>query len=71
MFSRYWIYSHHIYSKIKRRNMLDMSKVGLALVIVAFPRGRSEATLKFNLFVRSNVRPSVKFRGKCDFLVWF
>jgi len=26
MFSRYWIYSHHIYSKIKRRNMLDMSK---------------------------------------------
>jgi len=26
MFSRYWIYSHHIYSKIKRRDMLDMSK---------------------------------------------
>jgi len=25
-FSRYWIYSHHIYSKVKRRNMLDMSK---------------------------------------------
>jgi hypothetical protein len=26
IFSRYWIYSHHIYSKIKRRNMLDLSK---------------------------------------------
>jgi hypothetical protein len=26
VFSRYWIYSHHIYSKIKRRDMLDMSK---------------------------------------------
>jgi len=25
-FSRYWIYSHHIYSKVKRKNMLDMSK---------------------------------------------
>ena len=25
-FSRYWIYSHHIYSKIKRRNILDLSK---------------------------------------------
>ena len=24
--SRYWIYSHHIYSKIKRRNILDMSR---------------------------------------------
>eukprot|EP00088_Acartia_fossae_P057770 TRINITY_DN6742_c1_g1_i10.p1 TRINITY_DN6742_c1_g1~~TRINITY_DN6742_c1_g1_i10.p1 ORF type:complete len:289 (-),score=30.38 TRINITY_DN6742_c1_g1_i10:161-1027(-) len=26
MFSRLWIYSHHIYSKIKRKNMLDLSK---------------------------------------------
>ena len=26
MFCRYWIYSHHIYSKIKRKNILDMSK---------------------------------------------
>jgi len=25
-FSRYWIYSHHIYSKIKRRNILDMAR---------------------------------------------
>lgn len=24
-FSRYWIYSHHIYSKIKRKNLLDLS----------------------------------------------
>jgi len=26
IFARYWIYSHHIYSKIKRRNILDLSK---------------------------------------------
>jgi len=25
-FSRYWIYSHHIYSKTKRKNILDMAK---------------------------------------------
>ena len=25
-FVRYWIYSHHIYSKIKRRDILDLSK---------------------------------------------
>jgi len=25
-FSRYWIYSHHIYSKIKRKDILDMSR---------------------------------------------
>lgn len=25
-FARYWIYSHHIYSKIKRRDILDLSK---------------------------------------------
>ena len=24
-FSRYWIYSHHIYSKVKRKNILDLS----------------------------------------------
>jgi len=24
-FSRYWIYSHHIYSKVKRKNLLDLS----------------------------------------------
>ena len=25
-FARYWIYSHHIYSKIKRKDMLDMAR---------------------------------------------
>jgi len=25
-FARYWIYSHHIYSKIKRKDILDMSR---------------------------------------------
>ncbi|KAL7306851.1 hypothetical protein TKK_0001012 [Trichogramma kaykai] len=25
-FGRYWIYSHHIYSKIKRKNIVDMAK---------------------------------------------
>ena len=24
-FSRYWIYSHHIYSKVKRKNILDLA----------------------------------------------
>lgn len=26
VFTRYWIYSHHIYSKIKRREILDLAK---------------------------------------------
>lgn len=25
-FSRYWIYSHHIYSKIKRREIIELAK---------------------------------------------
>lgn len=25
-FARYWVYSHHIYSKVKRREILDLAK---------------------------------------------